>query len=477
MAPHRPLRFPDLNYRLLHMRYLPALLQPTGSRLRRLIGTIVLGVALTSSLFAHGTLLSPMSRVYRVYLNNPENPTTDWARAALQVSTKNAFYTWNQVSQNIPDFNHRAVVPDGHLASGGNPTYFGIDLPRADWPATSVAPGNFQLYWWATAAHEPSYFDVYITKPGYDPTQPLTWAMMEKIGSQVPYWKEDNNHWRLNITLPQRTGKHVLWLLWQRIDPVGEVFFTASDINFDGTVTENPIVVTPEQPPVNPPTPPTPTTVTPPSAFQTQIGNVRLDFSSDSAWIGGYRAAVKITNLGTQPLENWRVLFSGSFVITSLWDGRYLCDGATSHTVAGPAWAPTLAAGASATFGFSVSGPIAAPTSFTVESTTPQPPPPPSGATVKAELRFDSTWGTGFNATLRITNTGTTAIQGWTAAFEAPFTIGSAWNGTYKKVGGVHTLSAASWNARIEPGKFVDVGFGGTGVPKPVTDIVVRTGP
>ena len=170
----------------------------------------------------------------------------------MQISNKNAFYTWNQVSQNIPSYNHRAAVPDGHLASGGNPTYYGLDLVRSDWPATAVAAGNYQLLFNATAAHEPSYFDLYITKADYDPSQSLTWDKMEQLGTHVPYWKEAPNFWRLNVTLPPRTGKHVLWLVWQRVDPVGEVFFTASDIVFDGSVTVNPIVPIPDNSNPNP---------------------------------------------------------------------------------------------------------------------------------------------------------------------------------------------------------------------------------
>ncbi|WP_438479551.1 lytic polysaccharide monooxygenase [Oleiharenicola lentus] len=448
-------------------------------RTRGFAALLALGVLAPQSVWAHGTLIAPKSRVYRIYEHNVENPTAPWAKAALAISTKNAFYTWNQVSQNIPSYNHRQAVPDGHLASGGNPIYFGIDLVRPDWPATPVASGNYQLLFNATAPHEPSFIDLYITKADYDPSQTLTWDRMEKIGSKVPYWKESYNYWRINVTLPPRTGKHVLWMVWQRIDPVGEAFFVASDLVFDGSVTENVIVPTPDNTPPSPPNPvdPVDVTYTPPSPVQAQVGDVRVNFSSDEAWAGGYRAKITVTNLGTKPLEQWKVNFKGNFIVTTIWEARYLCVAAAAHSVAHPAWAPNLAPGASASFGFVVSGPLAAPTDFGIEGiTVVVPENPPSSPTLKTELKFDSVWGSGFTGTLRLTNTGKTAVEGWSLAFEAPFKIGSVWNGSLVSSNGAYVITAASWNQRIEPGKSIDVGFSATGPAKQIADILVRTG-
>ena len=37
----------------------------------------------TESLRAHGSMLDPVSRVYRIFLDNPQTPQNDAARAAL----------------------------------------------------------------------------------------------------------------------------------------------------------------------------------------------------------------------------------------------------------------------------------------------------------------------------------------------------------------------------------------------------------
>jgi predicted carbohydrate-binding protein with CBM5 and CBM33 domain len=112
----------------------------------------------------HGTLVSPMSRVYRVYLSNPENPDFALAQAAVDMDGSQSYYNWNELSRNIPE-----------AVQAGLPPGF-----------------------------------------SYEPWLP--------------------------------NGHHVLFVAWQRDDPVGEVFFSASnllvegmpcggDVNGDGIVT------------------------------------------------------------------------------------------------------------------------------------------------------------------------------------------------------------------------------------------------
>jgi Cellulose binding domain len=77
-----------------------------------------------------------------------------------------------------------------------------------------------------------------------------------------------------------------------------------------------------------------------------------------------------------------------------------------------------------------------------------------------------SVWTGGFTSNLTITNTGTTAINGWTLVFTLP--PGQTVNGWGWNVSGIHqdgqvvTITNASWNALINPGASVSVGFQGT---------------
>ncbi|MFE9899181.1 cellulose binding domain-containing protein [Streptomyces achromogenes] len=73
-------------------------------------------------------------------------------------------------------------------------------------------------------------------------------------------------------------------------------------------------------------------------------------------------------------------------------------------------------------------------------------------------------WNTGLTANLTVTNTGTTAIDGWSLAFTLPEgqTITSGWNADYSPASGRVTARNVSHNATIAPGASVDIGFQAT---------------
>jgi len=201
---------------------------------------------------AHGTVISPMSRVYRVYQSNPSNPNFLLAQNAVAIDGTLSYYTWNEVSRNIsaavqaglpPGFDYSPWLPDGELASGGRTdpnstqyprTYAGLDQVSADWPTTSVTAGAvLPVDFLVTAQHTPSAWDVWMTTPDWTPTTELNWAQMEYLGR--PQVSLSSGHYLFDVTIPSnRNGHHVLWVAWQRDDPVGEVFFSTCDILVSG---------------------------------------------------------------------------------------------------------------------------------------------------------------------------------------------------------------------------------------------------
>jgi cellulase/cellobiase CelA1 len=72
-------------------------------------------------------------------------------------------------------------------------------------------------------------------------------------------------------------------------------------------------------------------------------------------------------------------------------------------------------------------------------------------------------WNTGFTAAVRITNSGTTAINGWNVSwtYTDGSTVTSSWGGT---VTGANPYSAVGldWNKTIQPGQTVEVGVQGS---------------
>ncbi len=90
-------------------------------------------------------------------------------------------------------------------------------------------------------------------------------------------------------------------------------------------------------------------------------------------------------------------------------------------------------------------------------------PPPPQG-TCHVAYQTASQWQGGFAANVTITNTGTSAINGWTLAFVYPGDqkITNAWNGSYTQTGENVTSTSASYNGSIPAGGNTTLGFQGT---------------
>lgn len=185
---------------------------------------------------AHGSMVVPESRIYHCFLNNPENPSDPACRALKEAGGTQAFYDWTGVNQANAAGNHQAVVPDGKLCSGNNPTFRGLDLARSDWYATPIAngaDGKFEFVFRATAPHASRDWIFYVTRAGWSPTQPLRWSdLFEfcRFGS-VPL---DNGHYRFRCALPALSGRHTVYTVWQRSDST-EAFYTCTDVEFGGT--------------------------------------------------------------------------------------------------------------------------------------------------------------------------------------------------------------------------------------------------
>ncbi|MFC8080847.1 glycosyl hydrolase family 18 protein [Streptomyces sp. NPDC057137] len=77
-----------------------------------------------------------------------------------------------------------------------------------------------------------------------------------------------------------------------------------------------------------------------------------------------------------------------------------------------------------------------------------------------------SDWGTGFEGSWTVKNTGTTTLSSWTVEWDFPAGtgVGSAWDATVTKSGTNHwTAKNVGWNGTLNPGASVTFGFNGTG--------------
>ncbi|MCK1831569.1 PHB depolymerase family esterase [Micromonospora sp. R42003] len=110
------------------------------------------------------------------------------------------------------------------------------------------------------------------------------------------------------------------------------------------------------------------------------------------------------------------------------------------------------------------SGMAAAAIAFFGLTSTPGPttPPPGTGAcSVRIEL---NAWNNGLTENITISNTGSTAVNGWSLAFTLPGgqTITSGWNASYSPSSGQVTARNVSYNAAIPAGGSTTIGFQAT---------------
>ena len=92
-----------------------------------------------------------------------------------------------------------------------------------------------------------------------------------------------------------------------------------------------------------------------------------------------------------------------------------------------------------------------------------------AAAALTATFHKDSDWGTGYQATYTIRNTGTAPVTGWRVAFALPATatLGTFWDAAVTTSGGVSTAQNKGYNATIPAGGSTAFGFvvAGSGDP------------
>ena len=105
-------------------------------------------------------------------------------------------------------------------------------------------------------------------------------------------------------------------------------------------------------------------------------------------------------------------------------------------------------------------------------------------ASCSAAYSVSTDWGSGFTAAITVTNTGTTAITGWTLTYSytGNQTLSQGWSGNWSQSGKTVTVTNASWNGNLAPGANTQLGanFSYTGTntaPASVTCTPSGSGP
>ncbi|MEU2201718.1 lytic polysaccharide monooxygenase [Isoptericola sp. NPDC019482] len=404
---------------------------------------------------AHGAEVFPGSRQYLCWVDaqtatgqlDPSNPA---CADALAQSGPNAYYNWFGNLDSNGAGRTEGYIPDGTICSGGDRgpyDFSAFNAPRTDWPTTHLTAGETYEFQHNNWAEHPGRFDVYVTREGFDPTQPLGWADLELVDSVTDPpdtgGPGGDNYYYWDVTLPaDRTGEHIVFTHWVRSDS-SENFYSCSDVAFDGGDGE----VTG----IDGETDPDPDPTDPPEVCPDEVPGTPL----------GELSATSVT--ATKAHIMWGAGTTGcvtGYDVIDVATGEILAstDGVPMIDVTGlePGTTYEVAVRARNDNTGEVSEPTASVTFTTLtEDEDPGTDPDPGACT--ATFSTTNSWSGGYQGEIVVT-AGDAALDGWQVAADG-ITTSNIWGGALAD--GV--ISPAAWNATLGAGQSTTVGFIGTG--------------
>jgi predicted carbohydrate-binding protein with CBM5 and CBM33 domain len=204
--------------------------------LAAVVGLLASGIAVESN--AHGYVSEPAGRPLLCKLGG------NTACGAVQ---------WEPQSVEGPDGAPRFPVggpEDGTIAAAGSPSWSELNAQSPSrWFKHDFAAGYQTFEWTFTANHVSRDWRYFITKPDWNPAEPLGREAFEL----APFCEYDGGMERPPMTIqhncfvPEREGYHVILAVWDVGDTAAS-FYNAIDVSFSG---ENPISTpVPESDPV-----------------------------------------------------------------------------------------------------------------------------------------------------------------------------------------------------------------------------------
>lgn len=475
---------------------------------------------LTASItFGHGLMVDPPSRNAHCGLNEkPHNATTQGCIDAFAQDSNGGYQFMSVLTHDVGRTGVDPLPP--HVCGFGSETFQGGPTPwdtPTDWPTSNVSAGPLDIVWnisWGPHYDDTEEFRYWITKPDFqfDPTRELTWDDFESTEFCVLKYDDKNPDANPNVIpdqintlfttkceLPARSGRHVIYGEWGRnrftferfhgcidvtygstgptppsaqsktydLEKNSNLAITLSGTDADGQVTGYTIV----DAPVNGVLAGTGAdrTYTPTQDF---VGNDSFTYTvTDNDGQVSTPATVNINVLDSNvaPQASFTYIADGlvaSFDATGSSDVNgdsltYQWNFGDGQTGSGATVSHTYAAAGTYTATLTVSdGALSSSTDITfavADATTPT----PGGG--KCEYVVANSWSSGFVASIRIINTGTEAINGWSVNWDytSNQTVTSSWNATVAG-SGPYSAENLNWNGTIAPGEMVEFGVQGS---------------
>lgn len=199
-----------------------------------IIATMAYLLAWTPAASAHGTVVEPATRAYQCWEawgddhTNPAMEQEDPMCWQAFQANPDTMWNWMSALRDGLAGEFQARTPDGELCSNALARNDTLNQPGA-WKTTDVTD-NFSVHLHDQAAHGADFFQVYISKSGFDPTtDQLGWDdldLVEETGSFPPA-----NDITFDVQTSGYSGHHVMFTIWQA-SHLDQTYMWCSDVNF-----------------------------------------------------------------------------------------------------------------------------------------------------------------------------------------------------------------------------------------------------
>ncbi|MCA5893520.1 lytic polysaccharide monooxygenase [Isoptericola sp. NEAU-Y5] len=420
------------------------------------LGAAGIVAAVGQSAAAHGAEVFPGSRQYLCWVDavtesGALSPSNAACADALAEGGPNAYYNWFGNLDSNGAGRTEGYIPDGTICSGGDRgpyDFSAFSAARTDWPTTHLTAGATYEFQHNNWAEHPGRFDVYVTREGFDPSQPLGWSDLELVDSVTDPpdtgGPGGDNYYYWDVTLPaDRTGRHIVFTHWVRSDS-NENFYSCSDVAFDGGDGEVTGIDG------------DPGTEEPPAACPDETPGVPGAARASSITATGAHVMWGVAQDGC--VTGYDVLDPATGAVLASTDGSPMVDltgldPGTSYDVAVRSRNDNTGAVSTAT----------ASTTFTTLTEDDG-----GGDAGACEVTYSAqSWGDGqrgYTASVTVTNTSDSPVANWSVAFEYPGgqTVDEpGWSATVTQSGTTVTAAAPPWSTTVAAGQSVTFGFNG----------------
>lgn len=205
------------------------------------LGVLALVIGVMAALFtwaspasAHGTIVNPATRAYHCWEewgSNHMDPAMEQEDPmCYQAFQANPDTMWNWMSALRDGLggNFQGSTPDGQLCSNALSRNDALNTP-GPWKTTNVG-SSFTMELYDQASHGADFFEVYVSKQGFDPTtQRLGWGDLDFITRTGSYPPSQNISF--NVQTSGYSGHHIVFTIWQA-SHLDQTYMWCSDVNF-----------------------------------------------------------------------------------------------------------------------------------------------------------------------------------------------------------------------------------------------------